>query len=108
MIPISVFIDTWNITYSGADILYSDKIRQHLAGHLLCTDNDKDIWVHSITQRFLADVQTVAQNVTVDDDSLIRKLAVMLTKLCMQVPVRGTSILIQHNTHTTVAKKGRA
>jgi len=72
VIPISVFIDTWNITYSWADILYSDKIRQHLAGHLLGTDNDKDIWVYSITRRFLADVQTIAQ----------------------KVPVRGTSILI--------------
>ena len=78
MIPISVFIDTWNISYSGADILYSDKIRQHLAAHLPCADNDKGIWVYSITRRFLADEQTDAQNVPVDDDSLICKLAVTL------------------------------
>ena len=76
--PISVFIDTWNITYSWAVILYSDKIRQHLVGHLPCAGSDKDMWVYSITRRFLPDVKTIAQNVPVDDDSLIRKLAVML------------------------------
>ena len=54
------------------------KLRYHLAGHLLCTDNDKDIYLLSITRRFLTDVQTDAQNVPVDDDSLIRKLTVML------------------------------
>ena len=76
--PISVFIDKWNITYSGADTLYSDKIIQHLAGHLPCADNDRGIWVYSITRRFLADVQTDGKHVPVDDDSLIRKLAVLL------------------------------
>ena len=32
----------------------------------------------SITRRFLTDVQTDAQNVPVDDDSLVRKMAVLL------------------------------
>ena len=34
---------------------------------------------HPITRRFLSDVQTDAQNVTVDDDSPIHKMAVLLT-----------------------------
>ena len=34
--------------------------------------------IHSITRRFLTDVQTDAQNVPVDDDSLVRKMAVLL------------------------------
>ena len=71
--PISVFIDTWNITYSGAVILNSDKIRQHLAGHLPYADNDQNIRVYFITRRFLAD----AKNAPDDDNSLIRKLAAM-------------------------------
>ena len=50
----------------------------HLHTRLPCTDNDKDTQVYSITRRFLTDVQTDAQNVPVDDDSLIRKLTVML------------------------------
>ena len=54
------------------------KLRYHLAGHLLCADNDKDIYLLSITRRFLTDVQTDAQNVPVDDNTLIRKLTVML------------------------------
>ena len=33
---------------------------------------------HFITRRFLTDVQTDAQNVPVDDDSLVRKMAVLL------------------------------
>ena len=46
--------------------------------HLIYTDNDRDIQVHSITRRFLTEVQTDAQNVPVDDEILICKLAVML------------------------------
>ena len=34
--------------------------------------------IHSITRRFLTDVQTDAQNVPVDDDPPIRKLSVIL------------------------------
>ena len=54
------------------------KLRYHLAGHLLCTDNDKDIYLLSITRRFQTDAQTDAQNVPIDCESMIRKLAVML------------------------------
>ena len=50
--------------------------------HLLCTDNDKDMQVYSITRRFLTDVQTDAQNVPIDDDSLVRKMAVLLMQQC--------------------------
>ena len=62
----------------GLDEFHLKKLRYHLAGHLLCTDNDKDIYLLSITRRFLTDAQTDAQNVPVDCESMIRKLAVML------------------------------
>ena len=50
--------------------------------HLLCTDNDKHIHLHSITRRFLSDVQTDVHFVRVDSDSPIRKLAVTLIYQC--------------------------
>ena len=50
--------------------------------HLLCTDNDKSIHLHSITRRFLSDVQTDVHFVRVDSDSPIRKLAVTLIYQC--------------------------
>ena len=47
--------------------------------HLPCTDNGK---THTrlipLPEDFLSDVQTDAQNVPVDDETLIRKLAGML------------------------------
>ena len=41
----------------------------------------------------LTDAQTDVQNVPVDGDSLIRRLAVLLIYQCMSVPRSGTTIL---------------
>ena len=46
--------------------------------HLICTDNDKDIKVYSITRRFLTDVHIVP----VDSDLPIRNLLKILTVRC--------------------------
>ena len=37
----------------GLDEYHLQNLRYHLAGHLLCTDNDKDIYLLPITRRFL-------------------------------------------------------
>ena len=50
--------------------------------HLLCTENDKDISVYSITRRFLTDVQTDVHFVPVDSDAKSRKLGVTLIYQC--------------------------
>ena len=42
--------------------------------------------IHSITRRFLIDVQNDAKNVPVDDDSLVRKIAVLRTFQWSVVP----------------------
>ena len=42
--------------------------------HLLCTDNDKDMQVYSITRRFLSDVRTDLNIVPIDSGSPIRNL----------------------------------
>ena len=61
----------------------------HLAGHLLCTDNDKDISVYSITRRFLSDVQTDVHIVPVDSDSPIRNLLKVQIVRCALVLYEG-------------------
>ena len=51
------------------------KLRYHLAGHLLCTDNGQDIWVYSITRRFLFTVkETVKDYVLVDSESVTHNM----------------------------------
>jgi len=47
----------------------------HLAGHLLCTDNDKDMYLLSITRRFLITVKdTVKDYVPVDSESVTHNM----------------------------------
>ena len=43
------------------------------------------------------DAQTDVQNAPVDDESLMRKLAVVLTQLFMYVPSGGTIVLSGHH-----------
>ena len=48
--------------------------------HLLCTDNDKDIQVYSITRRFLFTVkETVKDYVPVDSESVTHNMWVLPT-----------------------------
>ena len=59
----------------GLDEYHLQKLRYHLAGHLLCTDNGKDIWVYSITRRFLFTVkETVKDYVLVDSESVTHNM----------------------------------
>ena len=47
--------------------------------HLLCTDNDKDMYVYSITRRFLFTVkETVKDYVPVDSESVTNNMWVLL------------------------------
>ena len=46
---------------------------------------------------FLTDAQTDVQDVPVDGDLLIRRLAVLLIYQCMSVPTSGTTILSGHH-----------
>ena len=57
--------------------------------HLLCTDNDKDIWVYSITRRFLSDVQTDVHIVPVDSNAESRNLLKVRTMRCPLVLHQG-------------------
>ena len=57
--------------------------------HLLCTDNDKDMLVYSITRRFLTDVQTDVHIVPVDSDSPIRNLLKVQIVRCALVLYKG-------------------
>ena len=57
--------------------------------HILCTDNDKDMKVYSITRRFLSDVQTDVHIVPVGSDSPIRNLLKVQTVRCALVLYEG-------------------
>ena len=66
-------------------------------GQYLYTYNDKDTWVPFITSKFLVDAQTDVQDVPVDGEQLIRRLALLLIYQCMSVPIWGTYVLHQHH-----------
>ena len=55
------------------------------------------LYTHSVTRRFLTDVQNDAQNVPVDDDSLVRKIAVLLTFQWSVVPDERFDALQRHH-----------
>ena len=57
--------------------------------HLLCNDNDEDISVYTITQKFLTDVQTDVHIVPVDSDSPIRNRLKVQTVRCALVLYEG-------------------
>jgi hypothetical protein len=56
----------------------------------------------SITSKFLADAQTDVQDVPVDGDQLIRRLAVLLIYQCMSVPISGTTISPGYHSSTYI------
>ena len=58
-------------------------------GQLACTQ--RKLRYHS------TDEQTDVQDVPVDGDSLIRRLAILLIYQCMSVPKSGTTILSGHH-----------
>jgi len=76
----------------------------------VCTDNGKIIRLHSITKRFLSDVQRAVNLMRVDSDPLIRKLAERLSirvnsacdrHLRVSQPQR---LLVKHVRHIGVIK----
>ena len=68
-----------NTLNKGQPYCTQGKLRYRLAGHLLCTDNDKHIYRLSITRRFLFTVkETVKDYVPVDSESVTHNMWVLL------------------------------
>ncbi len=62
--------------------------------HLLCTDNDKPIHLHSITRRSLGVKETVKDYVPVDSESVTHNMCVLLMFRSVMVHIKGTYVFL--------------